>query len=105
MAGYIELTEQNFEETIKDGVVMVDFWAPWCNPCKMISPVIDKLAVEYAGKAKICKVNTDDQQELAMKFGIRSIPTIFFYKNGQKVDEMIGASSEQDFRNKIDSLL
>ncbi|CAM2852635.1 thioredoxin [Helicobacter burdigaliensis] len=105
MAGYIELTEQNFEETIKDGVVMVDFWAPWCNPCKMISPVIDKLAAEYAGKAKICKVNTDDQQELAMKFGIRSIPTIFFYKDGQKVDEMIGAASEQDFRNKIDSLL
>lgn len=105
MAGYIELTEQNFDETIKDGVVMVDFWAPWCGPCRMIAPVIDKLAVEYQGKAKICKVNTDEQQELAAKFGIRSIPTIFFYKNGEKVDEMIGAATEAGFKDKLDSLL
>lgn len=105
MAGYIELTEQNFEDTIKDGVVMVDFWAPWCGPCRMIAPVIDSLAAQYAGKAKICKVNTDEQQELAAKFGIRSIPTIFFYKNGEKVDEMIGASTEQDFKDKLDGLL
>lgn len=105
MAGYIELTEQNFEETIKDGVVMVDFWAPWCGPCRMIAPVIDKLAADYAGKAKICKVNTDEQQTLASKFGIRSIPTIYFYKNGEKVDEMIGAASEQAFKDKIDGLL
>ncbi|MCI2236596.1 MULTISPECIES: thioredoxin [Helicobacter] len=105
MAGYIELTEQNFDETIKDGVVMVDFWAPWCGPCRMIAPVIDKLAAEYQGKAKICKVNTDEQQELAAKFGIRSIPTIFFYKNGEKVDEMIGAATEAGFKDKLDSLL
>ena len=105
MAGYIELTEQNFEETIKEGVVMVDFWAPWCGPCRMIAPVIDKLAAEYQGKAKICKVNTDEQQELAAKFGIRSIPTIFFYKNGEKVDEMIGAATEAGFKDKLDSLL
>ncbi|WP_301009169.1 thioredoxin [Helicobacter sp. UBA3407] len=105
MAGYIELTEQNFEEIIKEGVVMVDFWAPWCGHCIMISPVIDNLASQYAGKAKICKVNTDEQQELATKFGIRSIPTIFFYKNGEKVDEMIGAASEQDFKDKLDGLL
>ena len=105
MAGYIELTEQNFDETIKDGVVMVDFWAPWCGPCRMIAPVIDKLAAEYQGKAKICKVNTDEQQELAAKFGIRSIPTIFFYKNGEKDDEMIGAATEAGFKDKLDSLL
>ena len=105
MAGYIELTEQNFDETIKDGVVMVDFWAPWCGPCRMIAPVIDKLAAEYQGKAKICKVNTDEQQELAAKFGIRSIPTIFFYKNGEKVDERIGAATEAGFKDKLDSLL
>lgn len=105
MAGYIELTEQNFEDTIKDGVVMVDFWAPWCGPCRMIAPVIDSLAAQYAGKAKICKVNTDEQQELAAKFGIRSIPTIYFFKNGEKVDEMIGASTEQDFKDKLDGLL
>lgn len=105
MASYIELTEQNFDEIIKEGVVMVDFWAPWCGPCRMIAPVIDNLATQYAGKAKICKVNTDEQQELATKFGIRSIPTIFFYKNGEKVDEMIGAATEQDFKDKLDGLL
>ncbi len=105
MAGYIELTEQNFDETIKDGIVMVDFWAPWCGPCRMVAPVIDKLAQEYAGKAKICKVNTDEQQELAGKFGIRSIPTILFYKNGQKVDEMIGAATEAAFKDKLDKLI
>ena len=105
MAGYIELTEQNFNDTIQDGVVMVDFWAPWCGPCRMIAPVIDKLAEDYKGKAKICKVNTDEQQDLASKFGIRSIPTIHFYKDGQKVDELIGAATEQDFKNKLDSLI
>lgn len=105
MAGYIELTQENFDSTIADGVVMVDFWAPWCGPCRMIAPVIDKLAQDYEGKAKICKVNTDEQQELAQKFGIRSIPNILFYKDGQKVDEIIGAASEQDFKAKLDSLL
>ncbi|MDA3967515.1 MULTISPECIES: thioredoxin [Helicobacter] len=105
MAGYIELTEENYDETIKDGVVLVDFWAPWCGPCRMIAPVIDKLAQDYAGKAKICKVNTDEHQDLASKFGIRSIPTIYFYKDGQKIDEMIGASSEQDLKNKLDDLI
>lgn len=105
MAGYIELTEQNFDEIIKEGVVMVDFWAPWCGPCRMIAPVIDNLATQYEGKAKVCKVNTDEQQELATKFGIRSIPTIFFYKNGEKVDEMIGAATEQEFKDKLDGLL
>ena len=105
MAGYIELTEQNFDEIIKEGVVMVDFWAPWCGPCRMIAPVIDSLATQYEGKAKVCKVNTDEQQELATKFGIRSIPTIFFYKNGEKVDEMIGAATEQEFKDKLDGLL
>ena len=105
MAGYIELTEENYDETIKDGVVLVDFWAPWCGPCRMIAPVIDKLAQDYAGKAKICKVNTDEHQDLPSKFGIRSIPTIYFYKDGQKIDEMIGASSEQDLKNKLDDLI
>ena len=83
MAGYIELTGQNFDETIKDGVALIDFWAPWCGPCRMIAPIIDKLAEAYEGKAKICKVNTDEQQELAEKFGIRSIPTIYFYKKSK----------------------
>lgn len=105
MAGYIELTEENYDEVTKSGVVLVDFWAPWCGPCRMIAPVIDKLAQDYEGKAKICKVNTDEHQDLAAKFGIRSIPTIYFYKDGSKVDEMIGAASEQDLKNKLDNLI
>ena len=105
MGKYIELTSANFEDTTKDGVSMVDFWAPWCGPCRMIAPVIEELAADFEGKAKICKVNTDEEQELAVKFGVRSIPTILFMKNGEVVDTMVGASSKQAFADKINSLL
>ncbi len=105
MGKYIELTAANFEEITNNGVSMVDFWAPWCGPCRMIAPVIDELAGDFEGKANICKVNTDEQQDLAVKFGIRSIPTILFMKNGQVVDQMVGASSKQAFTDKINSLL
>ena len=105
MGKYIEVTSANFEDTTKDGVSMVDFWAPWCGPCRMIAPVIEELAADFEGKAKICKVNTDEEQELAVKFGIRSIPTILFMKNGEVVDTMVGASSKQAFADKINSLL
>ena len=81
MAKYIELTPANFEEVTKEGVSMVDFWAPWCGPCRMIAPVIEELAADFEGKANICKVNTDEEQDLAVKYGIRSIPTIIFMKN------------------------
>lgn len=104
MGQYVELTKDNFEETVKSGIAVVDFWAPWCGPCRMLSPVIDKLAVDYAGVASICKVNTDEQEELAAQFGIRSVPTILFFKDGQKVDQIIGATSEQTLKDKIDSL-
>lgn len=104
MGQYIELTKENFQETVKDGVSLVDFWAPWCGPCRMLSPVIDKLAQDYAGKANICKVNTDEQDELAAQYGIRSVPTILFFKDGQIVDQIIGATSEQTLKDKIDSL-
>ena len=105
MAKYIELTPANFEEVTKEGVSMVDFWAPWCGPCRMIAPVIEELATDFEGKAKICKVNTDEEQDLAVKYGIRSIPTILFMKNGEVVDQMVGASSKQAFADKINSLL
>ncbi len=105
MGKYIELTNDNFEATTKEGVALVDFWAPWCGPCRMISPVIEELAVEFEGKAAICKVNTDEQQDLSMKFGVRSIPTIIFMKNGEVVDTMVGAASKQAFADKINSLL
>ena len=105
MGKYIELTSENFDATVNSGVSLVDFWAPWCGPCRMIAPVIDELAEEFDGKANICKVNTDEQQELAMRFGIRSIPTILLMKDGEVVDTMIGASSKQAFADKLNSLL
>lgn len=77
MSHYIELTEENFESTIKKGVALVDFWAPWCGPCKMLSPVIDELASEYEGKAKICKVNTDEQEELARNLVLEAFPRFY----------------------------
>ena len=105
MGKYIELTPAKFEEVTKEGVCMVDFWAPWCGPCRMIAPVIEELSGDFDGKAKICKVNTDEEQDLAVKYGIRSIPTILFMKNGEVVDQMVGASSKQAFADKINSLL
>ncbi|MEA3552981.1 MAG: thioredoxin [Campylobacterota bacterium] len=105
MGKYVELTNENFEATTKEGVSLVDFWAPWCGPCRMISPIIEELAEEFDGKANICKVNTDEQQELSQKFGVRSIPTIVFMKDGETVDTMVGAASKEAFIEKINSLL
>ncbi len=105
MGKYIELTTENFEEVVKNGVSLVDFWAPWCGPCRMIAPVIDELATDFEGKANICKVNTDEQQELAVKYGIRSIPTIIFMKNGEIVDQVVGAQSKQALIDKINAQL
>lgn len=104
MSKYIELSNDNVS-ILETGVTMVDFWAPWCGPCRMIAPVIDELAGDFDGKAKICKVNTDEEQDVAIKYGIRSIPTILFFKNGELVDQMIGASSKQVLADKINSLL
>lgn len=105
MAGYIELTNENFESVTSNGVSLVDFWAPWCGPCRMIAPVIDELAGEYAGKAHICKVNTDEQEELSAKFGIRSIPTILIMKDGEIKDTLIGATSKAALVEKLNAVL
>ena len=104
MGKYIELTSANFDVT-KEGVALVDFWAPWCGPCRMISPIIEELANDYEGKAKICKVNTDEAQDLAVQFGVRSIPTILFFKDGEIAAQMIGAQSKQAIADKLNSLL
>ncbi|RDU58428.1 thioredoxin [Helicobacter sp. MIT 99-5507] len=105
MSKYIELNNDNFESITNNGVSLVDFWAPWCGPCKMLNPIIEKLVDEFEGKANICKVNTDEENDLASKFGIRSVPTIIFMKNGEVVAQMIGVTSEQVLRDKINSLL
>ena len=105
MAKYAELTNENFDATVAEGVTMVDFWAPWCGPCRMIAPVIEELAEDFDGKATIAKVNTDEQQDVAVKYGIRSIPTILFFKDGEMVDQMVGASGKEVFADKINELL
>jgi thioredoxin 1 len=105
MGKYIELTNENFEATTKEGVALVDFWAPWCGPCRMIAPVIEELAEDFDGKAAICKINTDEQQELASKFAVRSIPTILIMKDGEVVETMVGAASKAAFAEKLNALL
>jgi thioredoxin 1 len=104
----VTLTADNFDqEVIKSGQpIVVDFWAEWCGPCKMIAPMLDQLAAEYDGKVKIGKVNIDDHQNLAIQYRINSIPTLLFFKNGQVVDQIIGANkSMKDFKVKLDQLI
>lgn len=104
MGKYLELTSANFGE-VNSGVALVDFWAPWCGPCRMLAPVIDELANDFEGKAKICKVNTDEEGDLSAQFGVRSIPTLIFLKDGQVVDQLVGAQSKQAISDKLNSLL
>jgi len=105
MGKYIEATEADFDATIAEGVTMVDFWAPWCGPCRMIAPVVEELAEDFDGKAKIVKVNTDEEQAIAVKYGVRSIPTIIFFKDGAQVDTMVGAASKEAFASKLNELI
>jgi len=105
MGKYIELTNENFDETVNEGIALVDFWAPWCGPCRMLAPVIEQLAEDFDGKAKICKVNSDEQTDLAAKYGVRSLPTMLFMKDGEVVDQLIGASPKQAIADKINSLI
>lgn len=105
MGKYIELNKDNFDSITKNGVSLVDFWAHWCGPCRMLNPIIEKLVDEFEGRANICKVNTDDESELSARFGIRSVPTLLFIKDGEVVSQMVGATSEQVLKDKINALL
>lgn len=107
MAGHtVELTDQTFDQTIQNSKpVLVDFWAPWCGPCKMIAPVIEEIAAEYQGKAIICKVNTDDHRQAAITYGINAIPTLILFKNGQIEKKWVGLTSKKDITAAIDALL
>ena len=100
-------TDQNFEEeVIKSTVpVVIDFWAAWCGPCKMIAPTLDELAQEFAGKAKIGKLNVDENREIAGKYGIRGIPSLLLFKDGEIKDQMVGVHSKQEISNMISKSL
>ena len=102
----IEITDANFEEILKtDKPVLVDFWAEWCGPCKMIGPVVKELAAEYEGRAVIGKVNVDENPKTSAQFGIRSIPTLLVFKGGEIVDKQIGAVPKAVLAGKLDAQL
>lgn len=101
----VELTDANFEELVikSDKPVLVDFWAEWCGPCRTVGPIVEELASEYEGKAVIGKVNVDDNHEVSMKFGIRNIPTLLVFKNGEVVDKQVGVAPKNVLASKIDA--
>jgi thioredoxin 1 len=107
MANVMQLDKQNFKAEVEESTVpvLVDFWAPWCGPCKMIGPVIEELSGEFDGKAKVGKVNVDDNQELAAKFGIRGIPTVMLFNGGEVVNSFVGVRSKEDLAGALNAVL
>jgi len=105
--GILTATTANWDKEVlgHDGLVMVDFWAVWCGPCRMIAPTVEELAKTYAGKVKVAKLNTDENPEIASKYKIMGIPTIMFFKNGEKVDQIVGAVPKPQLQAKLDSYL
>ena len=101
------INDSNFEQEVLkyNGPVMVDFWATWCGPCRMLGPVVEELAKEYAGKVKVCKLNTDEGPDTSTKYGISSIPTIIFFKNGAVAGQAVGLQSKAALQEKLDALL
>jgi thioredoxin 1 len=102
-----EVTDQSFEQDVlkSDVPVLVDFWAEWCHPCKMLAPTVHKVAEEYQGKAKVVKLNVDDNNQTAQRFGIRGIPTLILFKNGDEADRVVGATSKDSISRMIDRAL
>lgn len=102
----ILITDSSFDELLGSGLpLVVDFWAEWCGPCKMIAPVVEELSGEYSGKVNIGKIDVDENNEVSSRFGIRNIPTILFFKNGQLVDKQVGATQKSALIQKIEALL
>ncbi len=106
-ANLITLTQDNFAKEVLQAAqpTLVDFWAEWCGPCKMLSPILDELATEYDGRIRFGKVNIDEHQALAAEYGIHSIPTLLLFKNGQVADQMVGLRSKRDLKNSFDRVI
>jgi thioredoxin 1 len=105
MSAALEVTEANFDAEVlqSDKVVLVDFWAPWCGPCRRIAPVIDELASEYAGSVKVVKLNVDDAQSLSQSYGVQSIPTLMIFKDGEVVDRQVGVPPKTRLQQALDA--
>ena len=103
----IQLSDSNFDAEVlkKSGLILVDFWAEWCGPCRMIAPILHEIAVEYAGRLIVAKLNVDENQGISQKYGIRSIPTLLLFQDGEKVDTKVGALSKADIKSFVDSKL
>lgn len=107
MSNLVAFTDSNFATEVEgsDVPVLVDFWAEWCGPCRMIGPIVDELATEYEGKVKIGKVNVDENQDISIKFGIRSIPALLFFKDGKVVDQIVGAVPKGNIEQKLQNMI
>ena len=103
----VRLTSENFEQEVTrfPGTVLIDFWAPWCGPCRMVAPIVEELAKEYQGKVKVAKLNTDEAPDIAGRYGIRSIPTMMFFKNGTQVAQLVGAYPKSKIVEKLSASL
>ena len=105
MVTVMELNDSNFSETIKEGVTLVDFWAPWCAPCMMQGPIVEGVAGKVGNKAKVAKVNVDEAQQAANELGIRAIPTVILFKDGKSVQQFVGVTQERALISAIDDAL
>lgn len=98
----VEINDQNFEDVTREGYVLVDFWAPWCGPCRLVGPVVEELAQDYQGRVQVGKLNVDDNPQTAMKFRVMSIPTVILFKDGEPVETMVGAAPKNSYQARLD---
>ncbi len=103
----VEVNRNNFQQEVLESSipVLVDLWAPWCMPCRMISPIVEELGNENQGKLKVCKLNTDENQNIAARYGIQGIPTLLFFKDGQEVDRIVGVTPKPIIQQKLDAII